>query len=334
MSQFQDRNAYANIDIDYILSGRRRISTSDNLIEAIETESDLVSKLTKLQPNDIYDFMKNLHNGTFFNMGTYKIVPLARAYKKTYSIYKVTNHSAIVTGSSYENIKTTKDYRASTGAVPMPAWYNHEQGYENKIGSLKSDPSKKYVMWNIKKTSGSWVAYYLIDLQTGLVTPVSRDSLKHSDYITETEKRNLGLLASDEEIIGWDATAGKFIIAKNPARVTGTIRNETEWRTTKFENIFWLSQADREYGAKFEESLTKGLTGDLAEEATGITYRDRNKGAVDIDSILSGEFEESCGASVARKQSYRKHKNLGESYRRIVSKGSLLIDNDLFVDFD
>ena len=300
MSKLVDKHAHIKTDLDAILSGKKVMESTcvkakqvpNKLVETITSEADLLSKLRPLSSADIYSFMSSLHNGTFFNMGTYKEVPLARAYKKSYNIYRVLNSTAIVTGSGYENLGTTKDYRAATGAAPASAWYEHEPGYENKIGRGKSNPNNKYILWNAKKTSGSWVAFYLVDLDTRAVTPISGESILHSDYITNTEKKNLGLLKDDEEIIGWDATTCKFIITKKPNYTPKPVSNETVWRTSKFENVFWLSQKDREYGAKFEESFT----GSGAELEEGVTngVRDLHAGIhTDLDAILSGSVDES-----------------------------------------
>ena len=65
--------------------------TKKNILEAIVSESDLVAKLVPLSESDIFDFMKNLRGGTYFNMGMYSSIPVSRAYKKTLRIYKVLN---------------------------------------------------------------------------------------------------------------------------------------------------------------------------------------------------------------------------------------------------
>ena len=412
MPKLMDKHANVKTDLDAILSGKRVIEGTrtkvrrapKELVETINSESELLSKLVPLSEADIYSFMSNLHNGTYFNMGIFKSVAPAKAYKQTYRIYRVVNSSSIVTGAGYENIGTTKEYRDATGAIPMPSWYDHEPGYENKIGALKKDPSQKYVMWTIKKSSDSWVAFYLVDISTGSIIPISREDLKYSDYITKSEKRDLGLLGDDEEIQGWDPATNKFIIVKNPNYVPKATNNETKWRTTKFANIFWLKQSSQEYGAKFEESLTSRGAADLEEDVAGNTFRDLHAHVhTDIDAILSGSTNESlkediiddltvalttpgtwgvefvgedciCFDSEADAREYfeslsaddiyadsegielfkvidsegntetvdcisiydesLKAKGLKESYRRTVSRGASLNDNELFVDFD
>ena len=48
----------------------------------------------------------------------------------------------------------------------------------------------------------------------------------------------------------------------------------------------------------------------------------------DLDAILSGSVGESCNKASEESD------NLKESYRRIVSRGNILVNNDLFVDFE
>jgi hypothetical protein len=332
MSNLIDKHAHIKTDLDAILSGKDVMESTrtevkevpNKLVETITSEDELLPKLVPLSETDIYNFMSNLHNGTFFNMGIFKSVPLAKAYKQTYRIYRVVNSSSVVTGAGYENIGTTKEYRDATGTVPVPAWYEHEPGYENKIGKLKKDPSQKYVMWTIKKSSDSWVAFYLVDISTRSCIPISRDALKHSDYITKTEKRELGLLGDDEEIQGWDPATNRFIITKNPNFVPKANSNETKWRTTKFANIFWLKQGNQEFGTKFEESLTQSTEKCLEEDTAGSTFRDLHANVhTDLDAILSGSMTENKAT-----------KKIKESYRRVVSRGNSLVDNELFTDFD
>ena len=43
------------------------------MLEAISAESDLLLKLKPLSEVEIFDFMKNLRGGTYFNMGMYSI---------------------------------------------------------------------------------------------------------------------------------------------------------------------------------------------------------------------------------------------------------------------
>ena len=62
-----------------------------------------------------------------------------------------------------------------------------------------------------------------------------------------------------------------------------------------------------------EESLEEAAETDIFMDAHA-------EAKTKLDDILSGNIEES--------------KELTESYRRIVSRGNLLTDNELFVDFD
>jgi hypothetical protein len=286
--------------------------------EAIFSEQDLLSKLTPLPEQDIFDFMKNLRGGTYFNMGMYSYIPASRAYKKTLRIYKIVNMTAIVSGVSYENIGTTKDFRDKTGLAANKAWYDHMQGYENRIGVKKSDPNSKYVLWNIKAGSDSWVRYYVVDIATGAVTPVSKDDVLTSDYLTASEKAKL----TPKKVEGFDKTTGELI------------ENQTSWRTAAFEHIFWLSQAGKstkEFGAKFMES-TKAIENEDLKEANEIElFRDAHANVkTDLDAILSGRMEEAR----CKEEKTEKTDDLKESYRRIVSRGNTLVNNELFVDFE
>ena len=92
--------------------------TKPAVTEAIAIESDLILKLTPVPESDIYNFMRGLRGGTYFNMGMYSSIPVASAYKSTFRIYKVIEMQAIVSGVDYENIKTTKDFRSETGKAP------------------------------------------------------------------------------------------------------------------------------------------------------------------------------------------------------------------------
>lgn len=317
----------------------------DKINEAISLEADLLLKLKPLPEVEIFEFMKNLRGGTYFNMGMYSSIPVSRAYKSTIRIYKVLDLTAIVSGVSYENIGTTKDFRQSTGEGPGKSWYDHTPGFENKVGQKKSDPNSKYVLWDIKRGTGTCVRYYVVDIDTGAVTPVSKDDILQSDYLTKTEKDKL----TPKPVVGIDLTTGQ------------AVENKTVWRTAAFDHIFWLNQAGKstqEYGVRFEEdfSLTEATDGDvfmdahafvrtdldailsgemiesveepLEEAADADVFMDAHAGVkTKLDDVLSGEFAES-------KEESTEAQPLEESYRRTVDRGSLLVDNDLFVDFD
>lgn len=241
-----------------------------NLEEAITIESDLILKLKPIPEAEIYDFMDNLRGGTYFNMGMYSSLPIARAYKSTFRLYKVVEMSAIVSGVDYENIGTTKEFRDETGKEAGKSWYHHEPGREHKVGLKNSNPDEKYVLWDIKANSGSVVRYYLVDISTGDVTPVSKADVMSSDYLTASEKAKL----EPKAVTGFNLTTGELV------------ENKTNWRTTKFEHIFWLSQAGkaaREYGIRFAEEF------DLNEEFTSDSFIDGNAHATaDLDALLAG----------------------------------------------
>lgn len=302
------------------------------MLEAISLEADLLLKLKPLPEVEIFEFMKNLRGGTYFNMGMYSSIPVARAYKSTIRIYKVIDLTAIVSGVSYENIGTTKEFRDRTGEAPGHAWYDHTPGYENKVGQKKSDPNSKYVLWDIKRGSGTCVRYYVVDIDTGVVTPVSKDDIMQSVYLTQTEKNKL----TPKPVVGIDLTTGQ------------AVENKTVWRTAAFDHIFWLNQAGKstqEYGVRFEEDL--GLT----EAVEDSLFMDAHAYVrTDLDAILSGEVVESVEKSLEEDADIFMDAHAGEetklddmlsgvaelkeSYRRTVSRGKSLTDNELFVDFD
>lgn len=247
----------------------------DKVTEAINLEADLLLKLKPLPEVEIFEFMKNLRGGTYFNMGMYSSIPIAKAYKSTIRIYKVVDLTAIVSGVSYENVGTTKDFRQATGEGPGKSWYDHTPGFENKVGQKKSDPNSKYVLWDIKRGTGTCVRYYVVDIDTGAVTPVSKDDVLQSDWLTQTEKNKL----MPKPVVGIDLTTGQ------------AVENKTVWRTAAFDHIFWLNQAGKstqEYGVRFEEDFS------LAEAAEDELFMDAHAFVkTDLDAILSGAVIES-----------------------------------------
>lgn len=306
------------------------------ITEAINLESDLLLKLTPLSEAEIFEFMKNLRGGTYFNMGMYSSIPVSRAYKNTIRIYKVIDLTAIVSGVSYENVGTTKEFRDRTGEAPGKAWYDHTPGFENKVGQKKSDPNSKYVLWDIKRGTGTCVRYYVVDIDSGDVKPVSKADVEASPYLTASEKAKL----TPRPVEGFDKTTGDLV------------ENKTNWRTAAFDHIFWLSQAGKatqEYGTRFEESL--GLTEDPGADI----FMDAHAHVrTDLDAILSGEILEDINdaaeelveedifldahagmnGNLDKVLSGDEALPLQESYRRTVSRGKTLVDNDLFVNFD
>ena len=259
----------------------------DELVEAINDESDLILKLKPLSESDIYEFMDNLKGGTYFNMGMYSSIPIARAYKSTYRLYKVIEMSAIVSGIDYENKEVVKKFRAATDKAAGDAFYLHEPGREHKVGINKKDENVKYVLWDIKSNSGTEVKYYLVDIATGKVTPVTKQSVLDSDYLTPSEKAKM----QPKPVTGYDKTTGELI------------ENEANWRTARFEHIFWLNQAGkatREYGTRFSEEF------DLQEEIGADIFRDGHPNAANLDDILDG----------------------------LRGRSDRFVDNDLFTDFE
>lgn len=334
----------------------------DKLNEAIAIEADLLLKLRPLPETEIFDFMKNLRGGTYFNMGMYSAIPVAKAYKATLRIYKVVDLAAIVSGVSYENIGTTKEFRDKTGEAPGHAWYDHMPGLENKVALKKSDPNSKYVLWDIKQCTDTCVRYYVVDIATGVVNPVTKEDIMQSDYLTQTEKNKL----MPRPVTGFDLATGNLV------------ENKTVWRTASFDHIFWLSQAGkgtREYGTRFAEAL------ELIESNDTELFRDANAHVTtSLDAILSGAVDEdfeyiepeelenvekSEGEEIEKFEETEKLEESGsdlfvdgnadvpttalddilsgniteeneltESYRRTVHRGNTLVNNELFVDFD
>ena len=307
-----------------------------SVTEAINLESDLLLKLNPLSEAEIFEFMKNLRGGTYFNMGMYSSIPVSRAYKSTIRIYKVIDLTAIVSGVSYENVGTTKEFRDRTGEGPGKSWYDHTPGFENKVGQKKSDPNSKYVLWDIKRGTGTCVRYYVVDIDTGVVTPVSKADVENSPYLTASEKAKL----TPKPVEGFDKTTGDLV------------ENKTNWRTAAFDHIFWLSQAGKatqEYGTRFEESF------ELTEDAGADIFMDAHAHVrTDLDAILSGEVLEDLNGeaeevveedifldahagmegNLDKVLSGDEALPLQESYRRTVSRGKTLVDNELFVNFD
>ena len=247
----------------------KELPAKEELVETIVNEDDLILKLKPLSEAEIYEFMDNLKGGTYFNMGMYSSIPIARKYKATYRLYKVIEMSAIVSGIDYENKKDVKDFRAATDKEAGDAFYTHEPGREHKVGIGKKDPNAKYVLWDIKPNSGTEVKYYLVDIDTKGVTPVTKDSVLNSDYLTETEKNKM----RPRPVTGYDKETGDLV------------ENKANWRTAKFEHIFWLNQAGkatREYGTRFSEEF------DLQEEIGADIFRDGHPNAANLDDILDG----------------------------------------------
>lgn len=85
------------------------------LNEVIDLESDLILKLKPIPEADIYAFMTTLTKDTSFNLGMYSSISIAKAYKSTLRLYKVVEMKAIVSDVDYEDLDTTKDFRAQTG---------------------------------------------------------------------------------------------------------------------------------------------------------------------------------------------------------------------------
>lgn len=247
------------------------------IVEAIDKEADLILKLSPISENEIFDFMKNLKGGTYFNMGMYSSIPVARAWKASYRIYKVIEMSAIVSGIEYENKKDVKQYRDETGKDKVGSWYDHLAGFENKVGVKKSDPNCKYVLWDIKPNSGTNVKYYLVDLDTDKVIPITKEDMLTSEYLTDSEKKKL----TPTPVSGINLNTGELVVY-----------DKINWRTAAFEHIFWLNQngaSTREFGNRFEEDLA------LQEEFgnyADIFVDGHPYVKTDLDAILAGNIDE------------------------------------------
>lgn len=245
-----------------------------DLREEIEKESDLLMKLAPISENEIYDFMDNLKGGTYFNMGMYSSLPIAKLHKANVRIYKVVEMSAIVSGVDYENIGTTKDFRDQTGKEAGKAWYDHEPGREHKVGLKRSNPEDKYVLWQIRSNSGTNVRYFFVDFAADIVKKIEKADILASTWLTESEKKKL----QPTPVTGYNLETGELV------------ENETVWRTAAFNHIFWLKQggsASREYGKYFEESFG------LQEAAGADVFFDAHAGqGEDLDALLASYAEE------------------------------------------
>lgn len=56
-----------------------QIKERANLKEVLSIESDLILKLKPITEAEIYTFMDGLKGGTYFNMGMYSSIPVAKA---------------------------------------------------------------------------------------------------------------------------------------------------------------------------------------------------------------------------------------------------------------
>ncbi len=261
-------------NVDNIEEVREVREQKPDLREEIEKESDLLMKLDPIPENEIYDFMDNLKGGTYFNMGMYSSLHIAKLHKSSVRIYKVIEMSAIVSGVDYENIGTTKDFRDQTGKEAGKAWYDHEPGREHKVGLKRSNPEEKYVLWQIRPNSGTNVRYFFVDFTTDTVKKIEKADILASTWLTQSEKDKL----QPKAVTGYNLETGELVT------------NDTVWRTAKFENIFWLKQggaAAREYGKYFEESFG------LQEAAGADVFFDAHAGqGEDLDALISSYAEE------------------------------------------
>lgn len=252
-----------------------KVSLSESLVnEEIKTEGELLLKLTPLPPADIYSFMDGLKPGTYFSMGLLTMLKLNDEGKKSIRVYRILEYSAIVSGVEYENIATTKEFRARTGKLPGGTWWNHEPGYETKIAYRKKDPRDKYVIWDIQRSKSATSRLYLVDLINNSFKAVSEaDLLRDMDkYLVEDDRKKLRHETHTQQAA--DKQTGEIVELK------------TKYRTGKFENVFWLKQngkATGEKGKKFEEDFD----GDDIVEFTDLHA---NCERVDVDGILSGRL--------------------------------------------
>ena len=246
-SFFVDRHAHIKADVDSLLMDESFDTADEQLTESISSIADLDVKLQPLSDAEILSFMAKLHGGTYFSMGMFSTIT-PNAANKHKRIYKVTNMSAIVSGVSYENIGTTKDFRDKTGTTAGSAWYDHKPGYENRVGVSKRAADKQYVLWKYddKGSRKIEVWYFIVDTIAGTIDPVSLDDLLDSTILTPSVKESL----RPKKVTGIDKSTGTLIT------------NDTNWRTAAFEHIFWLSQGGANpmnLGTKFLESCIKML---------------------------------------------------------------------------
>jgi hypothetical protein len=161
------------------------------LTEAINSEADLMLRLTPLQPKEIFDFMAGMKKGTLFGLGQYSSIGVSAKYKKEIRIYKVIEMTNVVSGVEYENKETTKEFRDATGKLPGGTWWKHKPGWETKVGEHKDDPNKNYVLWYINKPSRNTVKYFLVDTINNVIQAVKKDDIKNSIYLTASQKAAL-----------------------------------------------------------------------------------------------------------------------------------------------
>lgn len=328
---FIDKHAGIRTDVDALLGegkSRTEAENEETLVESVVSIADLDVKLQPLSDEEILAFMSRLRGGTYFNMGMFSVIK-PNAANKHKRIYKVMNMSAIVSGIDYENVGTTKDFRDRTGDGPGSSWYNHKDGFEHRVGVSKKSPDKQYVLWKYddKKGRSVEVWYFIVDTLDGTVEPVSLEALLESTILTNSVKESL----KPKKVTGIDKTTGELIT------------NDTNWRTAAFEHIFWLSQSGKApltLGARFMESLE---TEDTLTESDKFFVDKHAHIDTDVDSILSSKVVESTEKSLEDTSKAEmpgddgidsKTKKLKESYRRTISRGATLIDNELFVDFD
>lgn len=219
---------------------------SRKLSEAIVSEADLLLKLSPVAPVEIRDFMANYKKGTFYTLGIYSSISIARDFKKSLRLYRVLEYHNITTGKTYENTAAVQEFRDLTGKPEGETWWEYEPGSDRKIAQNKNKPEDKYVPYFYTKSekdkSYCITRFYLVDISTNTVNNVTLDSVLESSYLTESTKKDLRPKAQ----IGINVNTGEVV------------ENKARPRVTPFAHVYWMKQGGenpREYGAQFVEAV-------------------------------------------------------------------------------
>lgn len=219
---------------------------SRKLSEAIVSEADLLLKLNPVAPAEIRDFMANYKKGTFYTLGIYSSISIARDFKKSLRLYRVLEYHNITTGKTYENTAAVQEFRDLTGKPEGETWWEYEPGSDRKIAQNKNKPEDKYVPYfytkNEKDKSYCITRFYLVDISANTVNNVTLDSVLESNYLTESTKKDLRPKAQ----IGINVNTGEVV------------ENKARPRVTPFAHVYWMKQGgenSREYGAQFVEAV-------------------------------------------------------------------------------
>ena len=224
------------------------------LTEAINSKQELQAKLAPVTPAEIRDFMANYRKGTFYTLGIFSEVSIARQFKKSHEIYRVLEYHNITTGKTYRNTAAVQEFRDLTGKPEGETWWEYEQGSDQKIAQNRKKPDDKYVPYfytkNDKDKSFCIARYYLVDTVNNTVEGVTLDSILASDYLTESTKKDLRPKAQ----VGVNINTGEVV------------ENQARPRVTSFSHVYWMKQGGenpREYGAQFVEAKLNEDFGDI-----------------------------------------------------------------------